>query len=82
MAAKAEKTKKTADKADEQVSERRKALDMALAQIEKQFGKGSVMRLGENDSVVTFARAEHVEEEADELPEGEAEETTEAVTEE
>ncbi len=39
-----------------------------------------VMRLGENDSVVTFARAEHVEEE--ELPEGEAEETTEAVTEE
>ncbi len=48
MAAKAEKTKKTADKADEQVSERRKALDMALAQIEKQFGKGSVMRLGEN----------------------------------
>ncbi len=51
MAAKAEKTKKTADKADEQVSERRKALDMALAQIEKQFGKGSVMRLGENSKM-------------------------------
>ncbi len=51
MAAKAEKTKKIADKADEQVSERRKALDMALAQIEKQFGKGSVMRLGENSKM-------------------------------
>lgn len=51
MAAKAEKSKKTADKADEQVSERRKALDMALAQIEKQFGKGSVMRLGENSKM-------------------------------
>ena len=51
MAAKTEKTKKTADKADEQMSERRKALDMALAQIEKQFGKGSVMRLGENSKM-------------------------------
>ncbi len=51
MAAKTEKTKKTADKADEQTSERRKALDMALAQIEKQFGKGSVMRLGENSKM-------------------------------
>ncbi|MGH9058617.1 MAG: recombinase RecA, partial [Acidimicrobiales bacterium] len=28
--------------------ERDKALDMAMSQIEKQFGKGSVMRLGEN----------------------------------
>ena len=28
--------------------ERDKALDMALGQIEKQFGKGSVMRMGEN----------------------------------
>ena len=28
---------------------RRKALDVALAQIEKQFGKGSIMRLGAND---------------------------------
>src|SRR3954449_1718574 len=28
--------------------DRDKALDMALAQIDKQFGKGSVMRLGEN----------------------------------
>ncbi len=47
MAAKTEKTKKTAENTGEQ-SERRKALDMALAQIEKQYGKGTVMRLGEN----------------------------------
>ena len=28
--------------------ERDKALDVALSQIEKQFGKGSIMRMGEN----------------------------------
>ena len=31
--------------------ERDKALDMALAQIDKQFGKGSIMRLGEHGNV-------------------------------
>src|SRR6201747_2420856 len=31
--------------------DRDKALDMALAQIDKQFGKGSVMRLGDNPEV-------------------------------
>ncbi len=45
MAAKADK-KKTEVTAER--SERQRALDMALAQIEKQYGKGSVMRLGEN----------------------------------
>lgn len=30
------------------MSERKQALDMALRQIEKQFGKGSIMKLGEN----------------------------------
>jgi len=29
------------------VSDRKAALDMALKQIEKQFGKGSIMKLGE-----------------------------------
>ena len=43
----AAKTKKAAEVATDR-SERQKALDMALAQIEKQYGKGSVMRLGEN----------------------------------
>ncbi|HVF12895.1 MAG TPA: recombinase RecA, partial [Actinomycetota bacterium] len=32
-------------------SQKEKALDMALSQIEKQFGKGSIMRLGETGSV-------------------------------
>jgi len=32
-------------------SEREKALDAALGQIEKQFGKGSVMRMGDNLSM-------------------------------
>ena len=48
MATKTEKTKKAAETPDTDKSERRKALDAALAQIEKQYGKGSVMRLGEN----------------------------------
>ena len=29
------------------MSDRKQALDMALKQIEKQFGKGSIMKLGE-----------------------------------
>src|SRR5262245_23919663 len=33
--------------------DREKALDLALAQIDKQFGKGSVMRLGERPVVQT-----------------------------
>jgi recombination protein RecA len=32
-------------------SERLKALDMALGQIDKQFGKGSIMRMGEKESM-------------------------------
>ena len=48
MAAKSDKAKKPAEKADLDQTERRKALDAALAQIEKQYGKGAIMRLGEN----------------------------------
>ncbi len=48
MAAKAEKTKKTVERTEMDQSERRKALDAALSQIEKQYGKGAIMRLGEN----------------------------------
>ncbi|PYV15719.1 MAG: recombinase RecA [Acidobacteria bacterium] len=36
----------------EERSERSKAIDMALSQIEKQFGKGSIMRLGTKDPLV------------------------------
>lgn len=42
---KTEETHKDTQK-EAALSERRKALDLALSQIEKQFGKGSIMRLG------------------------------------
>ncbi len=35
--------------------ERTRALDMAVSQIEKQFGKGSIMRLGQKDAVAQIA---------------------------
>ena len=47
MAAKKEKTTKQAAAADAVNSEKKRALDMALAGIEKQFGKGAVIRMGE-----------------------------------
>ena len=40
--------KKTAKRQVSTGGNREQALDMALAAIDKQFGKGSVMRLGEN----------------------------------
>jgi recombination protein RecA len=35
--------------------ERTRALDMAVSQIEKQFGKGSIMRLGQKDAIAPIA---------------------------
>ena len=35
--------------------DRSRAIDLALAQIEKQFGKGSIMRLGSEEAIVTIA---------------------------
>ena len=32
--------------------ERSRALELALSQIEKQFGKGSILRLGSKDAIV------------------------------
>ena len=40
--------------ADER-SEKNKAIDLALTQIEKQFGKGSIMRLGSKEAIVPIA---------------------------
>src|SRR5215467_2769465 len=37
---------------DERTTEKNKAIDFALTQIEKQFGKGSIMRLGQKDALV------------------------------
>jgi recombination protein RecA len=39
------------------LKERTKALDMAVSQIEKQFGKGSIMRLGQRDQVLASIEA-------------------------
>ncbi|BAQ69559.1 protein RecA [Rhodovulum sulfidophilum] len=39
------------DMADKKASDKQKALDSALAQIERQFGKGSIMRLGADNPV-------------------------------
>ncbi len=36
-------------------SERTKAIELAFAQIEKQFGKGSIMRLGSKEAIVPIA---------------------------
>ena len=36
----------------EERTEKIKAIDLALTQIEKQFGKGSIMRLGAKDVLV------------------------------
>ena len=36
------------------MSDRQAALDMALKQIEKQFGKGSIMKLGEQTEHENF----------------------------
>src|SRR5947208_989407 len=38
--------------------ERLKAIEMAVGQIEKQFGKGSIMRLGQTDVAALVPRAE------------------------
>jgi recombination protein RecA len=40
--------------ADER-TERNRAIDLALSQIEKQFGKGSIMRLGSKEAIVPIA---------------------------
>ncbi|MDD5617879.1 MAG: DNA recombination/repair protein RecA, partial [Candidatus Omnitrophica bacterium] len=41
-----QKEAKSEVKTKDDLSNRRKTLDIALAQIEKQFGKGSIMKLG------------------------------------
>ncbi len=39
-------------------SDRRQALDLAIAQIERQFGKGAVMRLGAGGPLEETCRAD------------------------
>ncbi len=40
---------------NERNNERNKAIDLAFSQIEKQFGKGSIMRLGSKEAIVPIA---------------------------
>ncbi len=42
-------------KLEDRNNERGKAIDIALAQIEKQFGKGSIMRLGNKEAIVPIS---------------------------
>jgi len=51
MPSKDTKAENANTKGQEATSERLKALDMALGQIDKQFGKGSIMRMGEKESM-------------------------------
>jgi recombination protein RecA len=48
-------TARRTDMAADDLKERNKALDIAVSQIEKQFGKGSIMRLGQKDAVTSIA---------------------------
>lgn len=48
-------TKKAAYEAPAPASDKKKALDTALAQIEKTYGKGAVMRLGDRPEMVVDA---------------------------
>jgi len=50
MAPRGKSEKAAAAETERYTSDRQKALDAALSQIEKQFGKGAVMRLGENSA--------------------------------
>jgi recombination protein RecA len=42
-------------RAEDRNTERNKAIDIAFQQIEKQFGKGSIMRLGSKEAIVPIA---------------------------
>jgi recombination protein RecA len=43
------------ERTNERNNERNKAIDLAFSQIEKQFGKGSIMRLGSKEAIVPIA---------------------------
>ena len=45
-------TKKPAVESAAPASDKKKALETAMAQIERTYGKGSIMRLGENADIV------------------------------
>jgi len=46
---------RSTDRSNDRNNERNKAIDLALSQIEKQFGKGSIMRLGSKEAIVPIS---------------------------
>jgi recombination protein RecA len=46
---------RSSDRNSDRNNERNKAIELAFAQIEKQFGKGSIMRLGSKEAIVPIA---------------------------
>jgi recombination protein RecA len=51
----AEERNSERSRAEDRNNERTKAIELAFAQIEKQFGKGSIMRLGSKEAIVPIA---------------------------
>ncbi len=50
-----ERSNRVDDRNNDRNNERNKAIELAFAQIEKQFGKGSIMRLGSKEAIVPIA---------------------------
>jgi recombination protein RecA len=51
----AEERSRADERTNDRNNERNKAIELAFAQIEKQFGKGSIMRLGSKEAIVPIA---------------------------
>jgi recombination protein RecA len=51
----AEERSRADERNNDRNNERNKAIELAFAQIEKQFGKGSIMRLGSKEAIVPIA---------------------------
>ena len=50
-----DRSSRVEDRNNDRNNERNKAIELAFAQIEKQFGKGSIMRLGSKEAIVPIA---------------------------
>ena len=51
----ADERSRAEDRSNDRNNERNKAIDLAFQQIEKQFGKGSIMRLGSKEAIVPIS---------------------------
>ncbi len=51
----ADERSRAEDRSNDRNNERNKAIELAFQQIEKQFGKGSIMRLGSKEAIVPIA---------------------------